>query len=66
MTRERIVVIEGPDEVEHVTRERVPANDVGQLLLGPMEPDFAGTGPARGAWEAAQAVVYIPPVRRAA
>ena len=62
--RERIVIEEGVGERDVVVRERVG----GPFLLGPMESEFAGTGPGRGAWEAAQAleVDYIPPVRRAA
>lgn len=59
--RERIVVNEdGADLLrEMVTREASPSTDLAE---------WAGTGPARGEWEAANdvRVEYLRPTRRAA
>jgi hypothetical protein len=63
----RIVIYEdGADLLpEPVIREQVAANDTGPRLLPPLE--WAGTGPARGEYEAERAAVeYVPPSRRAA
>jgi hypothetical protein len=42
-----------------------PANDTGVRLLGPMEDEWRGTGPQRGAHEELP-VEYIPPEQSAA
>ena len=60
MPRERIVVIEGIDEQDLVTREPAPL-----LALTPM---FEAVGPDRGEWERAREVEveYQSPRARAA
>jgi hypothetical protein len=57
MQRERIVIIEGPDEREIVTREAAP-----MLQLMPI---FVPLGSGRGEWERAREVEveYIAPGR---
>lgn len=57
--RERIIINDEGDDLlrETVTREVVPSTEL----------VFAGTGPARGEYEARElAVEYLPPRRRAA
>jgi len=62
--RERIIVVEQGADLDRDTVLREPANDVRPKLLGPM---FVGTGPGRGEFEDAVAVVeYQPPRRRVA
>jgi hypothetical protein len=60
MVTEHVVVLEGLDESEIPVRVR----DASPPLLA----EWAGTGPARGDWEAANEVRvdYMPPRRRAA
>lgn len=56
MKRERVVVFEGMDERDLPLREPAPETEL----------TFAGTGPARGEYEAATEVEYLRPTRRAA
>lgn len=56
-TRERIVIIEGIDERDIPVREVVPSTEL---------VEWRGCGPARGEYEAAVHVEYLPPRRRAA